>query len=161
MATDFLTQIQAMVDPILEDFGLECVEIEFKRETQGQVLRIFIDKEGGVNLDDCASVSRELGAVLEIDDPVPGAYRLEVSSPGLDRPLKTPRDFERFAGQPVTIKMVIMLDPDQRGHSRKTFKGTLLGMADDSVRVEQSDKKGGEVLLPLADISKAHLEPEF
>ncbi len=158
---EFLTQIQAMVDPILDDFGLECVDIEFKREAQGQVLRIFIDKEGGVTLDDCVTVSRELGAVLEVDDPVPGAYRLEVSSPGLDRPLKIPRDFERFAGQPVKIKTFSMLDPDQRGHSRKTFKGTLLGVTDDGVRMLQTDKKGGEVLLPFTEISKAHLEPEF
>ena len=158
---DFLTQIQAMVDPILDDFGLECVDIEFKREAQGQVLRIFIDKEGGVTLDDCVTVSRELGAVLEVDDPVPGAYRLEVSSPGLDRPLKTPRDFERFAGQPVKIKTFSMLDPDQRGHSRKTFKGTLLGVTGEGVRVLQTDKKGGEALLPFTEISKAHLEPEF
>jgi len=161
MAAEFLTQIQTMLDPILADYGLECVEIEFKREPQGQVLRIFIDKEGGVSLDDCVTVSRELGAVLEIDDPIPGAYRLEVSSPGLDRPLKTVRDFERFAGQAVKIKTNSMIDPDQRGHGRKTFKGTLLGVTDEGVRVQQTDKKGGEVILPFSEIYKAHLEPEF
>lgn len=161
MATPLLTDIQALLEPILADFGLECVDLEYKREGQGNVLRIFIDKPGGVSLDDCISVSREFGAVLEVEDLIKSSYRLEVSSPGLDRPLKKAEDFERFSGQMVKIKTAIMLDPDQRGHTRKTFKGTLLGCSDGGVRILQSDKPGGEIVLPLAEISKAHLEPEF
>lgn len=161
MATPLLTDIQALLEPILADFGLECVDLEYKREGQGNVLRIFIDKPGGVNLDDCVSVSREFGTILEVEDVIKSSYRLEVSSPGLDRPLKKAEDFERFAGQMVKIKTAVMLDPDQRGHTRKTFNGTLLGFADGGVRILQTDKAGGEIVLPLADISKAHLDPEF
>lgn len=161
MATDLLTHVQELVQPVLDEFGLECVDLEFKREAQGQVLRIFIDKPGGVTLDDCVNVSREVGSLLEVEDPIRSAYRLEVSSPGLDRPLKKAADFERFAGQPVKIKTLVMLDPDQRGHKRKTFSGTLLGLTGDGVRILQTDKQGGEIVLPLAEIAKAHLEPEF
>lgn len=161
MATELLATIQTLVDPILDDFGLECVDLEFKRDAQGQVLRIFIDKPAGVTLDDCISVSREVSAILEVEDPISQAYRLEVSSPGLDRPLKKAEDFERFAGQMVKIKTGSLLDPDERGHKRKTFRGKLLGLTDDGVRVMQTDKKGGEITLPLDVIVKANVEPEI
>ncbi len=161
MTEELVNTVRMQLEPVLEDLGYECVDIEFKREPQGQVLRIFIDKPGGVTLDDCVSVSREVGSLLEVDDPIPGAYRLEVSSPGLDRPLTKPADFERFAGQQIKVKTRIKLDPDQRGQERKTFQGTLLGMAENGVRIEQTDKRGGEIVLALEDISRAHLEPEF
>lgn len=161
MATELLATIQTLVDPILDDFGLECVDLEFKRDAQGQVLRIFIDKPAGVTLDDCISVSREVSAILEVEDPISQAYRLEVSSPGLDRPLKKAEDFERFTGQMVKIKTDSLLDPDERGHKRKTFRGKLLGLTDDGIRVMQTDKKGGEILLPLDLIVKANVEPEI
>ena len=112
-------------------------------------------------LDDCAALSRELGAVLEVEDVIQAAYRLEVSSPGLDRPLKTPKDYERFVGSLVKIKTYEKLDPDQRGHERKTFVGKLLGFDGGLVSLEQNDKKGGVVVLPLAAIAKSNLEPEF
>jgi ribosome maturation factor RimP len=125
------------------------------------LLRLFIDKPGGVTLDDCSEVSREVSAILDVEDLVPSAYRLEVSSPGLDRPLRKPADFVRFAGQPVKIKTRDLLDPDQRGHRRKTFVGELLGLADGQVRLRQSDRRGGEIAIALEDIDKAHLEPTF
>ncbi len=161
MTTELLKTIRNLVHPILDDFGLECVDLEFKREGQGQLLRIFIDKPGGVSLDDCVTVSREVSAILEVEDPIRRAYRLEVSSPGLDRPLKKAEDFERFAGAEVTIKMQSMLDPDERGHKRKTFRGKLLGRTDAGVRILQTDKRGGEVTLPLDEIAAANLEPEI
>jgi ribosome maturation factor RimP len=161
MSTELLETIQDLVDPILDDFGLECVDIEFKREGQGQVLRIFIDKPDGVSLDDCVSVSREVSAILEVEDPISKAYRLEVSSPGLDRPLKKVEDFERFSGQLVRVKTYTLIDPDERGHKRKTFKGKLLGPAEDGIRILQTDKEGGEVIIPFGEIAKANLEPEF
>lgn len=161
MAEELVSTVRELLEPVLEDLGFECVDLEFKREPQGQVLRIFIDKPGGVTLDDCVSVSREVGSLLEVDDPIPGKYRLEVSSPGLDRPLKKPADFERFAGQKVKVKTRVKQDPDQRGQERKTFQGTLLGLDNGGVRIRQTDKRGGEVVLALEDISKAHLEPEF
>ncbi len=140
---------------------MELVDLEYKHEGRDWFLRIFIDKEGGVNLDDCAEASREIGAVLEVEDIVRTAYRLEVSSPGIDRPLKKVQDFERFAGSLVKVKTYESLDPDQRGHARKTFVGTLLGIEGGLVRIEQTDKKGGVVELPLEGIAKANLEYEF
>ncbi|MDT8441315.1 MAG: ribosome maturation factor RimP [Desulfuromonadales bacterium] len=161
MKVDIQQTLEQLVQPVLDDFGLELVELEYKPEGRSMALRIFIDKPGGVGLDDCVAVSREVEAVLEVEDPVRGAYRLEVSSPGLDRPLKKASDFERFAGKAVKIKTREPLDPDQRGHSRKTFAGRLLGCSDDLVRLEQTDKRGGVVAIALHDIAKANLDLEF
>lgn len=156
-----LGKVQELVAPILEQMDLELVDLEFKHEGKDWFLRFFIDKEGGVNLDDCASFSYEVGALLEVEEVIETAYRLEVSSPGLDRPLKKPADFERFAGHLVKVKTHDMLDPDQRGHQRKTFTGRLEGLEGDAVRILQLDKKGGAVLLPLSEIAQARLEIEF
>ncbi len=154
-------RVQALLLPILEDLALELVDIEFQREGRDWFLRIFIDKPGGVTLDDCAEVSRQLGTVLDVEEVVETSYRLEVSSPGLDRPLKTARDFDRFKGNQVKVKTCEMMDPDGRGHLRKTFTGELLGLEGDRVRIRQTDKKGGVVDLPLEGIAKANLELEF
>jgi ribosome maturation factor RimP len=148
--------------PILTELGLELVDLEFKREGHSWFLRLFIDKPGGVTLDDCAEVSREVSALLEVEDPIEAPYRLEVSSPGIDRPLKRPADFERFAGQMVKLRTRNLLDPDARGHQRKTFVGELCGLEDGSmIRLRQTDKRGGEVTIPLAEIDRANLEPKF
>ncbi len=156
-----LDTIQELAAPILQEMGLELVDLEFKREGRDWFLRFFIDKAGGVTLDDCADFSREIGTVLEIEDLIRSSYRLEVSSPGLDRPLKKTEDYRRFAGQLVKIKTRERLDPDRRGHLRKTFVGELLGLEEGVVKIRQTDKKGGEVELPLEGIEKAHLEIEF
>lgn len=156
-----IEKVCGLVTPILQDAALELVDLEFRHEGRDWVLRIFIDKDGGVTLDDCVEVSREVGAVLEIEDVIETSYRLEVSSPGLDRPLKRPQDYERFAGSLVKVKTYEKLDPDGRGHERKTFVGKLLGLEGGHVRILQLDKKGGEVVLPLEGIAKANLEPEF
>lgn len=156
-----LETIQSLLDPVLDDLGLELVDLEFKPGGRGQVLRIFIDRPGGVTLDDCALLSREFGTILEVEDPIASAYHLEVSSPGIDRPLKKEADFQRFAGERVRIKTLEALDPDGRGHSRKTFRGRLLGSEGGTIRIRQLDKRGGEVALPLADIEQANLDPEF
>lgn len=156
-----LGKIEELLQPILLDFHLELVDLEFKREGRDWFLRIFIDKEGGVTLDDCADLSREVDAVLEVEDLIEHAFRLEVSSPGLDRPLKRETDYQKFAGHPVKIKTYEQLDPDNRGHRRKTFTGTLLGIEGDRVRIEQQDKKGGTVEFTLGQIAKANLDPQF
>jgi len=161
MATEILAAIRTLVLPILTGLGIELVDLEFIREGRGWLLRLFIDKPGGVNLDDCAEVSREVSALLEVEDPIESAYRLEVSSPGLDRPLKKPEDFVRFAGQLVKVKTRALLDPDQRGHCRKTFVGELLGLDGTLLRLRLIDKRGGIATLQLDDIEKANLEPRF
>lgn len=161
MQRPLVDELLDLVKPILEDAGFELVDLEFKQEGPEWFLRIFIDKEGGISLDDCAEISREVSAILEVEDIIDRAYRLEVSSPGLDRPLKKPEDFERFAGERVKVKALDLIDPDERGHKRKTFTGTLLGLHDGRIRIRQTDKKGGEVEIALTEVVTANLDPEF
>jgi ribosome maturation factor RimP len=156
-----LDKVHRLLVPVLESMAVELVDLEFKREGRDWFLRLFIDKEGGVTLDDCAEVSREVDALLEVEDVIDAAYRLEVSSPGLDRPLKKPADYERFKGRLVKVKTFEKLDPDERGHSRKTFTGELLGLEAGRVRIRQLDTKGGVVEIPLEGIAKANLELDF
>lgn len=144
-----LQEVRQVVEPILESQGFELVDLEYQRESQGWVLRIYLDREGGVSLDDCAGISHEVGAVLEVKDLIPSAYILEVSSPGLTRPLKKPEDFNRFRNQMVKIKLYEPLD------GRRNFKGTLLGLEGDRVRVEAEQQV---YELPLQRIAKANLE---
>ena len=161
MREDNLTQIETLVLPILDDLGYELVDLQLQQDGKQLALRIFVDKPAGITLDDCVEVSREVSAILEVEDPIRSAYRLEVSSPGLDRPLKKAADFERFVGKKARLKSKNLIDPDQRGTTRKTFVGTLLGFEDENVRLELTDKQGGVIAIPLADLDKANLEEEF
>jgi ribosome maturation factor RimP len=161
MRQEIQAQVERLIKPILDDFGYELVDLQYKKEGRSMALCIFIDKPGGITLDDCVTVSREVGAILEIEDPIKAGYRLEVSSPGLDRPLKKPADFERFAGQKIKLKTLRMLDPDQCGKSRKTFTGELLGLSGDMIRLELDDKTGAQVMIALADLEKANLVEDF
>ena len=161
MREENLTQIETLVLPILDDLGYELVDLQLQQDGKQLALRIFVDKPAGITLDDCVEVSREVSAILEVEDPIRAAYRLEVSSPGLDRPLKKAADFERFVGKKARLKSKNLIDPDQRGTTRKTFVGTLLGFEDDNVRLELTDKQGGVIAIPLADLDKANLEEEF
>ncbi len=156
-----LDQLADLITPVLDDLGLELVDLEYKREGRDLFLRIFIDKTGGVNLDDCAGLSREVSALLEVENIITDAYRLEVSSPGMDRPLKRPADFDRFIGERVKIKSKESIDPDGRGHNRKTFVGELLGLKEGRVSIRQLDKQGGEIEILLTDLDQARLDPEF
>src|SRR5210317_49722 len=148
MREDNLTQIEILVLPILDDLGYELVDLQLQQDGKQLALRIFVDKPAGITLDDCVEVSREVSAILEVEDPIRSAYRLEVSSPGLDRPLKKAADFERFVGKKARLKSKNLIDPDQRGTTRKTFVGTLLGFEDDNVRLELTDKQGGVIAIP-------------
>ncbi len=156
-----IDRITELVEPILVEKGFELVLLEYRREERDMVLRLFVDKEGGVTLDDCVEISREVSVLLEVEDPITSAYRLEVSSPGIDRPLTRPADYERFCLRLAKIKMACKCDPDKRGQQRKTFVGKLLGLREGMVMLEQTDKKGGIVELPLCDIERANLEIEF
>jgi len=146
---NLLQEVRQVVEPILESQGLELVDLEYQRESQGWVLRIYLDREGGVSLEDCAGVSHEVGAVLEVKDLIPSSYILEVSSPGLTRPLKKPEDFNKFRNQMVKIKLYEPLE------GRKNFKGILMGLEGDRVRVEVEQLV---YELPLQRIAKANLE---
>lgn len=144
-----LTAIQAFADPLVQEMGMELVEVQFRREGHGWVLRFFIDKEGGVSIDDCAGVSREISAYLEVEDLISHAYHLEVSSPGLERPLKKKNDFVRFAERLVRIKL---RDPFENGE--RVLIGTLRGLDGEAILLELETET---VRIDLENISKARL----
>ena len=147
-----LEEVRQVVEPILQSQGFELVDLEYQREPQGWVLRIYLDREGGVTLDDCAEVSGEIGAILEVKELIPNPYVLEVSSPGLTRPLKKPEDFNKYRNRLVKIKLFEPLE------GRKNFKGTLLSLEGEKVCMEI---EGRVYELPLQGIAKANLEIEF
>jgi len=156
--SDVAQRVEDIARPLAESLGLELVELEYKREGRQMVLRMYIDREGGVSLDDCAAVSKELSAVLDVEDVVPGKYTLEVSSPGLNRPLKTRADYERYAGRLVKIR-TFELVADDAGNMRKTFLGELAGLDGDLVRLKL--REGQAAAIPLGSVAKANLEFEI
>ena len=160
MSESLIAKIQAVVEPILDDLQFELVDIEYLREQTGMVLRLYIDKEGGVTLDDCIMASREVGPLLEVEDVIRAAYNLEVSSPGLERPLKKLSDFKRFSGDLAKIKTFEPCDPDNSGTSRKTFIGVLSGCREEDVLLILTGQVE-TVAIPLVDIEKARLQYEF
>ena len=147
-ADQLIATIQGFAEPLVTNLGMELVDVEYRREGHGWVLRFFLDKEGGVTIDDCAAVSREIGAHLEVEDLVPHAYHLEVSSPGLERPLKKKEDFNRFVNQRVRVKL------RQPVGGQKVLVGMLCGLEGDAVVVALEE---GKVSLDLENISKARL----
>ena len=148
-----LDRIRPLVAKVVEFAGMELVHLEMRHEAGGLILRIYIDKEGGVTLDDCARVSRQVSAQLDADDPVPGRYTLEVSSPGIDRVLSTERDFQRFAGRQVRLSTIAPLG------GRRNFAGRLVGFVDSAVRLELPD--GQAVDIPKDQIAKARIVADF
>jgi ribosome maturation factor RimP len=147
-------QIRHILDPILESMGLSLWDMEFQKQGPKWLLRVYIDREiGGVTLNDCEAVSRDLGAALDVEDIIPHAYTLEVSSPGLDRTLTKPEHFVRFAGSMIKVKTYQPLN------GQKVFRGKLLGTGDGTVKVEL--ETGAVLEIPLSNITKASLEVEF
>lgn len=140
--------IEEYAGPVLEDMGMELVEVQFRREGHGWVLRLFIDREEGVTIDDCAGVSRAISTWLDVEDLIEHAYHLEVSSPGLERPLKKPEDYERFAGRKARIKL------RQPREDRRVFTG-ILGTVEDSDFILIVDEK--PVRIAFDEIAKARL----
>jgi ribosome maturation factor RimP len=156
MQGDALDRIRDMARGILEFEGMEYVHLEMKQMGGGAVLRLLIDKEGGVTLDDCSRISRSLSAQLDVDDLITHRYTLEVSSPGLDRPLCSDRDYQRFAGRRVRIRTVA---PYQ---GSRQFVGRLVGLADGVVRIVPDRPDGNNVIaLPKDRIAEAKLVPDF
>ncbi|MEW6145928.1 MAG: ribosome maturation factor RimP [Thermodesulfobacteriota bacterium] len=149
---DILFNVRELLEPLLAGKNLELFDLEFKGQGKNGVLRVFIDKEGGVTIDDCALVSRELGTLLDIHDMIPGSYTLEVSSPGLTRALRKPEDFLRFIGKKVRIKT------NKDFERRKIFIGKLLEFNDGLVTVET---EAGNFSIPYIDIERANLELDF
>ncbi len=141
--------VRALVEPVVVYAGMELIDVEYGREPSGVILRLTIDKPGGVTVDDCSYISRLAGDLLDAKDSVPGSYNLEVSSPGINRPLQKKDDFERFAGQKVLIKTRELID------GRKNFKGILNGTRDDFI-VISSEKTVFSI--PFELVSKARLD---
>jgi ribosome maturation factor RimP len=144
-----MAAVQAVVEPVVAGMGYELVELQ--SANGGRMLRLFIDKPGGIDVEDCAAVSRQLSRVFEVEGIE--YERLEVSSPGLDRPLRKGSDFARFAGQKADVRM---RTPDATG--RRRFVGVLRGAQDGSVAMEM---EGQMVRLALDDVERARLVPEF
>ena len=149
---DILEKVRQIAGPLAAQEGMELVDVELGGPGGRQTLRLFIDKEGGVSLDDCSSISRAVSAALDVEDPIDGAYDLEVSSPGLDRPLRTPEHFEKFKGSKVRVKTYAPVG------DRKVFVGTLKGFSEGDVIV---DVDGTDRRVPHAQIAKANVEPVF
>lgn len=155
---DVAEQVTSLALPLLDSMGIELVEIEYRKEGQGMVLRLYIDKPGGITLDDCTDVSRELSEILDVEEVIHCHYSLEVSSPGLNRPLKKEADYLRFTGRLVKIRTFEMV-ADDAGNKRKTFLGELLGLADGIVSIKLVE--GQSAAIPLDRIAKASLEFEM
>jgi ribosome maturation factor RimP len=155
---DVASQVTMVAEQMLSSLGMELVDLEYTRQGRAMVLRLFIDKEGGVTLDDCAGVSRELSEVLDVEDIIPDHYTLEVSSPGLDRPLKKVADYEKYKGRLVKIRTFEPL-PDDAGNKRKTFLGELKGLENGIVLLKLKEGQGAAV--PFEKIAKANLDFEI
>jgi ribosome maturation factor RimP len=138
-------RVRSLIMPILEREGVELVDLEIKGHVGNQVLKVFVDEVGGISLDRCAYLSREISDILDIEDPIPGRYRLEVSSPGVDRPLKTARDFERNVGREVRV------DYEQDGN-RVRVEGTIEAVVSDRLTLQV---ESGSVEIPIEAIRLA------
>jgi ribosome maturation factor RimP len=149
-------QARRLLEPVLARDGLELVEVEWLRLTGRWTLRVLVDKPGGVNVDDCQAASRTIEPLLDVEDFIEPAYDLEVSSPGLDRPLRKPQDFARYAGQRVHVKAFAPVADTAPGQAaRKHWTGSLRGFRDGAVELEVD---GVLHRVPLDRIAKAHLE---
>jgi ribosome maturation factor RimP len=153
-------RVRGIAERVAESRGLDVFDVQYRRESGGMVVRVQIDRPGpaanateSVSIDDCAGVSRELSVILDAEDVVPGAYVLEVSSPGLDRPLRGAGDFERFAGRRAKVVMRERID------GQGFFKGRLGGVEQGMVLIDGDDGRRHRV--PLDVITRAHLEVEF
>ena len=145
-------KLSTLLEPVVEDLGYELIWVQLAGGEGSQIVRVFIDHADGIDVDDCAKVSREISGVMDVEDPIPGNYTLEVSSPGLDRPLVKPAHFEQFAGQQIKLRTYA---PSLEG--RRRYTGTLKGVAGDEVEIEVD----GELhAVPLDNIEIARLVPE-
>ena len=156
---DALSQIRATAERVVGAHGLELVDVFLTRESVGWVVRVTIDRPGpgatpddSVGIEDCAVVSRELGTILDVEDPLDRAYTLEVTSPGLDRPLKRPQDYARFAGERVQVKTRLPLN------GRRRFVGKLQQVGEVGIEL---DVDGELVSIAFTDIDKTRLVPNI
>lgn len=144
--------VQNLIEPVVSGLGYELVGVEYISQGRRSVLRIYIDHEDGITLDDCGRVSHQVSGVLDVEDVIRGQYTLEVSSPGLDRPLFTKEQFKRFLGSEIKIRLSVPVD------GRRKFKGVLRNVGDTDVLLQEDDN---EISLPFSAIEKANLIPGY
>jgi len=147
-----VTSLEELIKPGLDDMGIELVDIQYVKEGGHWFLRIFIDQPGGIGLEDCQRVSGYVDPLLDEHDPVPHAYTLEVSSPGIERPLKKLADYERFAGRQISLNTFVPVE------GRRKFKGVLMGASNQSVTLEA---EGNNIVIPMEQVASARLIAEF
>ena len=149
-----LTRVWQLADPLVEGEGMEIVDIEFRHEGSrgGRVLRLYLDKEGGPNVDDLSRVSRQLSELLDAEDTIDGSYTLEVSSPGINRPLKKPAHFARFVGKRIRVRTRDLID------GRRSFLGILGQVVEDSVILTQ---EGKHYQIPFSMIEKSNYDHDW
>jgi ribosome maturation factor RimP len=147
-----LTHLWELFEPVVNGMGYDLIEIEHFPNPKHGVLRLYIDKEDGITIDDCSDVSRQISALIDVEDPVRGQFNLEVSSPGMDRPLRRVKDFQRFTGSKVKLKTIMPFE------GQRNFSGRLLEADEESVVIETDTE---EITIPMSALEKARVVPEF
>lgn len=147
-----LETIEKMLKPVLESMGYQLVERELVTDMGRLILRLYIDKEGGVTLDDCSEASRAISAHLDVEDPIPGKYDLEISSPGIERPLRYREDFVRFAGEVVKLRTQAPID------GRQNYRGVLKGCDTENIYMTVD---GTDFTIPFSALLKARIVKDW
>jgi ribosome maturation factor RimP len=146
------SKLEALIEPAVTALGYELVGVEYLAQGRHSLLRVFIDKPEGVTLEDCERTSRQISSILDVEDPVQGQYTLEVSSPGLERPLFKLDHYERFLGSEIQMRLKVPVG------GRRKFKGRIVGVHDDQVVL---DIDGTERTFSFADIERAQVVPDW
>jgi ribosome maturation factor RimP len=146
-------KVIALAEPVLAEQGLELVDVEVRREGRGQMLRLFVDRQGGVDLESLSSLSRELSVLFDVEEPVVGSYTLEVSSPGINRPLRKPDHFVRYLGKKVWLRSCVSLN------GQRNFSGTLATVTAAGVTLRAEG--GAETYIEFSNVEKAHYEHAY
>lgn len=144
--------LNALIEPVVTAMGFELWGIEYLAQGKHSRLVVYIDSPDGITVDHCADVSRQISAILDVEDPIPGQYQLEVSSPGMDRPLFTLEQFARYRGSTVALRLRVPFD------GRRKFKGLLAGVEGDEVLLQLD---GEEYCFPIDGIDQARVVPQF
>ena len=148
-----MQDLTELFEPVIQSMGYALVGIEFQGSTQHGTLRVYIDHENGIGVDDCVAISHQISAILDVEEPIQQAYDLEVSSPGINRPLFKAQDYEQYLGHSAKIKMAVPLN------GRRNFRGVLQGVIDSRSVQIMVDNEGYD--LPISDIAKANLVDEI
>lgn len=146
--------LTSLIEPVVEGLGYELLGIEYISQGRHSILRLYIDSEQGIRLEDCEQVSRQVSGVMDVEEPLKGQYALEVSSPGLDRPLFKAKHYIRHVGQSVRIRLRRPQD------NQRKFHGEIVAADDEGILLRNAEN-GQETRLAYSDIEKANLEPEF